>query len=102
MKPVAEVSSAYANHFYVLTPGLWEQLPHSGSLQLCEEGTTVYTTEVTDISIPVKLFCNYCEPGSLLKIESSGRYEIPGGEEVGHLSANIPVHLLYHLLNIAF
>lgn len=91
----------YTNHFYVLTPGLWEQLPHSGSLQLCEEGTAVHTTEMTDISMPVKLFCNYGEPRSLLKVESSGRYEIPGSEEIAHLGTDIPVHLLYHLFNIA-
>ena len=101
MKPAAEVSSAYTNQSYVLTPGLWEQLPHSGSLQLCEEGTAVHTTEVTNISMPVKLFCHYCEPRGLLQIESSGRYKIPGSEEVAHLRTDIPVHLLYHLINIA-
>ena len=85
-----------------LTPGLWEQLPHSGGLQLCEEGTAVHSTEVTDIPIPVKLFCNYCEPSSLLQIESSARCEIPGGEEVAQLGTDVPVHLLYHLGNIAF
>ena len=71
MKPVAEVSNTYTYHFYVLTPGLWEQLPYSSGLQLCEEGATMYTTEVTDIPIPVKLLCNHCEPRSLLKVESS-------------------------------
>jgi hypothetical protein len=68
MKPVAGVSGDYTNHVYVPTPGLWEQFSHSGGFQLCEEGTTVHTAEVTDISIPVKFLCNYCKPRSLLQI----------------------------------
>jgi len=102
MKPVAGVRRTYTKHFHVLTPGLWEKLPHSSGLQLCKESTTVHTTEVTEIPIPIKLLCNYCESGSLMQVESSRRYEIPGREEVAHFRTDIPVNLSYYLINIAF
>lgn len=37
------------------TPCLWEKLSNSGGFKLSEEGTTVYTSKMTDVSVPVKL-----------------------------------------------
>jgi hypothetical protein len=43
------------------TPRLGKQLSHRGRLELCKKGTAMDTAKVTDIPVPIQLFCNNSE-----------------------------------------
>lgn len=52
-------SSQYSYHGLLsdrLTPGFGKQFTNSGSLQLREESTTMYGSEMADVPHPVQLF----------------------------------------------
>ena len=57
-------------------PGLWEQLAHRSGAHLTEEGSTVHTAEVGQVTKVVQLVCNNSEPRLL-----EGDYEGGRGEE---------------------
>ncbi len=51
---------------------------------------------MTEISIEVELFSDNGVTSGLLKIQPSWRDEITGGEEIGHLVADVEVDLAKH------
>ena len=73
------------------TPRFGKEFSDGRGLQLGEEGTTVYRTEVADVTHPVQLLGDDCETGRLLKIEAGRGDEVTGREEVGHFRTDVVV-----------
>ena len=61
-------------------PGLWEQLAHRSGAHLTEEGSTVHTAEVGQVTKVVQLVCNNSEP-RLLEGDYEGGRGRRGGRE---------------------
>ena len=60
--------------------GLWEQLAHRSGAHLTEEGSTVHTAEVGQVTKVVQLVCNNSEP-RLLEGDYEGGRGRRGGRE---------------------
>ncbi len=54
-----------------LTPCFWKEFSYGGCLEFGEECTTVNTSEVTDVALPVELLSNNSETRGLLEIKTS-------------------------------
>ena len=61
-------------------PGLWEQLAHRSGAHLTEEGSTVHTAEVGQVTKVVQLVSNNSEP-RLLEGDYEGGRGRRGGRE---------------------
>jgi hypothetical protein len=82
------------------TPRVGQQLSHRRRLELGEEGSSVDTPEVREVSVEVELLSDNGVPRGLLQVEAGRRDEVARGEEVGQLGADVPVHLEQGFLEI--
>ena len=73
------------------TPRFGQKLTDRCRLELGEEGTTMHHAEMTDETQEVELLSNDGEAGNLLQIETGGRYEVTGRQEILERLADVLV-----------